>query len=144
MEQCRYCLWSLELEFCALRSTWPKGPGPMSRNGTQSPQINYKLLILNELPEICPLLGEPANNAPEFWCSWKPLGTLWKDFSPLFPFLDLRTVSHLAGNSFVIYKIFIFSRLIKNQFKNFSLCLRTLWKPDCDCQVESLKAAMGF
>ena len=88
-------------------------------------------------------MGKFALDVAEFLPTWKPLGTLWKDFSSIFPFLGLGIGSILVGEQFYRHMLFIFSRLIESGFKNLSLGLSTLWKPDCDCSSESSRASMG-
>jgi hypothetical protein len=92
---------------------------------------------------IFPPLGKLALDGAEFLPTWKPLGTLWKDFSSFFPFLGVRALSLLAEGQFYRHMLCIFSRLNESRFKNLSSGLNTLWKPDCDCSSESLRAAMG-
>jgi hypothetical protein len=40
--------------------------------------------------------------------------------------------------------LFILKRLIESLFKNYTAVPAVLWKPDCDCISEYLKAAMGI
>jgi hypothetical protein len=115
----------------------------MSQNCLRAPQIQFKSLIVNELRAGCPLLGKPASYGARFWSIWKPFGTLWKDFSSFTPFLRLGTNRELVGDQFYWYMLFIFSELIDYQFKNISIGLSTLWKPDCAWSSVSLGTAMG-
>jgi hypothetical protein len=109
----------------------------------QNPQTLCKSFIVSQLPESCPILGKAASSGTELWCSWKPLGTLWKDFSPIFPVPGLSPGRKLAEDQFYIHIFLSFSKLSESRFKNLSLGLSMLWKPDCDCSGESLRAAMG-
>jgi hypothetical protein len=119
------------------------GPKPMPQNCTQSSQIPCKSFIINVLSELCPVLGKPTAYGTEFWCPWKPLGTLWKDFSSISPFPGLRPRRELVGDQFYRYMFSMFSKLAESRFRNLSFVLTTIWKPDCDCSSESLRAAMG-
>jgi hypothetical protein len=74
---------------------------------------------------------------------WKPMGTLWKDFSSVFPFQRLRAGSQLAVARLCSHMLIVFNMLIESRFKNLSLCPNPLWKSDCDCDGGSLKAPMG-
>jgi hypothetical protein len=49
----------------------------------------------------------------------------------------------VAEHRFNRRKELICSRLAKYRFKNLLSGLRALWKPDCDCFRESLRAVMG-
>ena len=115
----------------------------MPQNHLQAPQTQLKLLIVNELKVGCPLSGKFASYGTGFWSIWKPFGTLWKDFSSIFPFPGLKVRSKLARGQFYSHMLFMFIRLTESRFKNLSLGLGSLWKPDCDCPGESLTAAVG-
>ena len=54
----------------------------------------------------------------------------------------LNSIS-VTRESKILCILFIIKELIKSQFKNYMLGPTTLWKPDCDCTSESLRAAMG-
>lgn len=73
---------------------------------------------------------------------WNPLGTLWKDFSSIFPYSRLRTQSNQAGELFYMNMSFRFNWLIKSLFKNLSVGPAGLWKPDCDYFSDCVRAGM--
>jgi hypothetical protein len=106
-------------------------------------RIRLKLLILIELYEPSPRWGKRAFCGTEFSGPWKPLGTLWKDFSSIFPFFQLGARRKLAENRFRTHRLFVISRLTVSRFRNLSPVLTPLWKADCDCSSESLTPAMG-
>jgi hypothetical protein len=82
-------------------------------------------------------LGKICLRWAEFWHLWNPLGTLWKGFSWMLPHWGSRTGIKWAGNKFHRHMSFSFSRLIASRFKNLSIGLTPLWKPDCNSSSES-------
>jgi hypothetical protein len=106
-------------------------------------RLEFVLSFLIELYEPSPRWGKHAFCGTELSGPWKPLGTLWKDFSSIFPFFQLGAGRKLAENRFRTHRLFVISRLTVSRFRNLSPVLSPLWKADCDCSSESLTPAMG-
>lgn len=75
--------------------------------------------------------------------AWNALGILWKDFSPIFPYLRLITGWKVARLQFHAVMPCVFSSLTEFLFKNLSVDPARLWKADCDYSNDRLRVVMG-